>query len=78
MARRSKSETMSGQINAPAYPKMTEADSERERRYRAEDDIRTLKRAEEIRRDRERMSAVKQEIKSAARVVEKPKPRGAR
>lgn len=34
-------------------------DKARERKYRAEDDIRTMQRAEEIRRDKERMKAVK-------------------
>jgi hypothetical protein len=34
-------------------------DKERERKYRAEDDIRTMQRAEEIRADKERMKAMK-------------------
>ena len=34
-------------------------DKARDRKYRAEDDIRTMQRAEEIRRDKERMKAVK-------------------
>lgn len=34
-------------------------DKERERKYRAEDDIRTMQRAEEIKRDKERMKAMK-------------------
>lgn len=34
-------------------------DKARERKYRAEDDIRTMQRAEEIRADKERMKAMK-------------------
>ncbi len=40
-------------------------------RYRAEDDFRTLKRAEEIRADRERFGMAKQEAKRELKATEK-------
>lgn len=69
----------------PSRSQPTEAvhaiDTAERDRYRAEDALRTLKRAEEIRGDRELMrdvkSYAKQEIKNVARVLGKPKP-GAR
>lgn len=41
----------------PTAPKMSAADKKREDDYRAEDDLRTLTRAEEIRQDGKRMGA---------------------
>lgn len=38
----------------PPYPGMTAADKKREDEYRAEDDFRTLERAEEVRTDKSR------------------------
>ena len=44
----------------PAVYKPTKADVERENRYRAEDALRTLARADEIRADKGLMGSVKQ------------------
>lgn len=50
---------------------------ERERQYRAEDALRTLTRADEIRRDaalmRDVKSHAKQQIKTVGRVLQRPK-----
>jgi hypothetical protein len=49
----------------------TKADAERESRWRAEDDLRTLQRAEEIRGDKERMghckSVAKEQMEAASK-----------
>lgn len=44
---------------------------ERERKYRAEDDIRTMKQAEEIRKDKERMKAMKQVAREQVKDLKK-------
>lgn len=50
---------------------MRKEDEERERRYRAQQDLQTLTAAEEIRRDRERLAAAKRIADSQAKVVAK-------
>lgn len=62
--------------------KPTKEDEARERRYRAEDALRTLSRAEEIRSDRGLMrdvkSHAKDQIKAVSRVLGKPSARGSK
>lgn len=58
MAKKSKTK-LSDMVSAPAPYKMTAEDKEREKRYRAEEDIRTMQRAEEIKKDKERIKAMK-------------------
>lgn len=45
--------------DSPSSPSTDKAYDEREKKWRAEDDIRTLQRAEEIKRDKARMSYAK-------------------
>lgn len=49
--------------------KPSKEDMERERRYRAESDIRTLRDADEIRKDRDRMGACKQHIQEQVKAL---------
>lgn len=58
MAKKSKTK-LSDMVDRPAPYKATAEDKERERRYRAEEDIRTMQRAEEIKKDKERIKAMK-------------------
>jgi len=51
--------------------KPSKEDIAREKKYRAEDDIRTLQRAEEIKKDKERMTAAKQVAKSQIQDLKK-------
>lgn len=57
--------------DAPQPYKQTQADIAREKKYQAEDDIRTLQRAEEIKKDKARMSAAKQVAKSQMQDLKK-------
>lgn len=52
-------------IKAPAMPPPSAEDL----RYRAQEDLRTLDRADQIRRDRERMGGVKAEAKRMVKAV---------
>lgn len=45
--------------DSPSRYERSAEDKARDRKYRAEDDIRTMQRAEEIKRDKERMKAMK-------------------
>lgn len=47
-------------VSEPMDRPSTAKDDARERKWRAEDDIRTMKQAEEIRRDKERVRAMKE------------------
>lgn len=59
-------------INAVNSPyKHSKEDIAREKKYQAEDDIRTLQRAEEIKKDKSRMSAAKQMAKSQVQDLKK-------
>ncbi len=51
--------------------KPNKADVERERRYRAEDALRSIQRAEEVRKDKGLMREVKQYVKEQAKTVSK-------
>ncbi len=57
---------------APVY-RQSAADKERERRYRAEDDLRTLQRAEEVRADRSRVTEAKkvaaEQVRALSRIT---------
>lgn len=55
-----KSKTKLSDMVQPMPYKQTAYDKERERKYRAEDDIRTMQRAEEIRKDKDRVKAMKE------------------
>lgn len=57
-------------VNATPY-KPSKEDIAREKKYQAEDDIRTLQRAEEIKKDKSRMSAAKQMAKSQVQDLKK-------
>lgn len=63
--------------NTIAGPSMTE-----QRRWQAEDDLRTLRRAEEIRADKSRVAMAQkmatQELKALQRVAGKPAAKGKR
>ncbi len=54
-----------------SYPKPSAADVERERAYRAESDIRTLREAAEIKGDRDRMRGCKEHAKKQMKIVGK-------
>lgn len=54
---------------APYKP--NRADVERERRYRAEDALRSIQRADEVRSDKSLMKDVKQYVKEQAKIVSK-------
>ncbi len=54
-----------------AILKPTAADVERERAYRAESDIRTLREAAEIKGDRDRMRGCKEHAKKQMKIVGK-------
>lgn len=54
---------------APYKP--NKADVERERRYRAEDALRSIQRADEVRSDKALMKDVKQYVKDQAKIVSK-------
>lgn len=56
-------------VNSPYTP--SKEDIAREKKYQAEDDIRTLQRAEEIKKDKSRMNAVKQMAKSQVQDLKK-------
>lgn len=67
-----KKSTLKNAIAQPTEPyKPTQADIAREKKYQAEDDIRTLQRAEEIKKDKARMSAAKQLAKSQMQNLKK-------
>lgn len=51
--------------------KPNRADVERERRYRAEDALRSIQRADEVRADKSLMKDVKQYVKEQAKIVSK-------
>ena len=51
-------------ISVASSPNVAKEDKEREKKWRAEDDIRTMQRAEEIKRDKERMKNMKSYAKS--------------
>lgn len=51
--------------------KPSKEDIEREKKWRAEDDIRTLQRAEEIKRDKERMTMAKRVAKDQVQDLKK-------
>lgn len=54
----------------PSY-KPNKADVERERRYRAEDALRSIQRADEVRSDKALMKDVKSYVKEQAKIVSK-------
>lgn len=56
--------------NCVSY-KPNKADVERERRYRAEDALRSIQRADEVRADKSLMKDVKQYVKEQAKIVSK-------
>lgn len=66
-----KSSSLPVASNACSPYKPTAEDKARERRYRAEDDIRTMQRADEIKKDKERVSAMKQLAKEQMEALKK-------
>lgn len=78
MAKKAKS-TLKNAIAGPANTapiaveryKPSKEEVAREKKYQAEDDIRTLQRAEEIKKDKERMNAAKQVAKSQMQDLKK-------
>lgn len=51
--------------------KPTRADVEREKRYRAEDALRSIQRADEVRKDKDLMRDVKQYVREQNKIVSK-------
>ena len=62
-------------LSAPPAPRVSAAAAKEEKRWRAEDDLRTLRRAEEVRSDPSRVKMAKQmaaeEMRALARVAKK-------
>ena len=54
-----KTKTLPMVSDAPVAYKQTKEDRERERRYRAEDGLRTIQRAEEIKKDKQCMADIR-------------------
>lgn len=74
MAKKTKQPKLSSMV-AKAYPlKPTAEDKARERRYMAEDDIRTIQRAGEIEKDKDRMKAMKEVAKEQIASLKKVCP----
>lgn len=71
MAKKSLKNAIASPSDFPVKYTPTKEDVAREKRYMAEDDIRTLQRAEEIKKDKSRMSAVKQMAKSQVQNLKK-------
>lgn len=63
-------------MDMPSPVRATKEEAAERRRYRAEEDLRTVTRAEEIRRDRERMSDVRklaqEQVKNLQCVTKRP------
>lgn len=68
-----KSSKLPVEMPSTAAYKPRKEDVERERRYRAENAIRTLKEADEIRRDKGLLKDCKQYVKEQAKTVDKLK-----
>lgn len=66
-----KSTGLSTMVDRPMAYKPTAEDKARERRYQAEDDIRTMERAEEIKKDKARVTAMKEVAKEKIQTLKK-------
>lgn len=71
MSKKSLKNAIASPLDTPAKYTPSKEDIAREKRYQAEDDIRALQRAEEIKKDKERMKAAKQVAKSQMQELKK-------
>ena len=72
MAKKSLKNSIAGPaVDSPQSYRPSEAEIAERKRHMAEDDIRTLQRAEEIKKDKERMKAAKQVAKSQMQELKK-------
>lgn len=71
MAKKSLKNSISIPSDAPVKYTPTKEELAERKRHMAEDDIRTLQRAEEIKKDKERMKAAKQVAKSQMQELKK-------
>ena len=69
--KKSKGIGLANEMPMPSPVKMNREMMEREMRYRAESDLRTIQQADEIKRDSERMKMVKHHAKEQMKVVER-------
>jgi hypothetical protein len=70
MAKKKSLPVDNGTAISPSY-RPSKADVEREKRYRAEDAVRTIRQYEEIRKDKDLMKDVKQHLKEQAKLANK-------
>lgn len=61
------------EVAGPSPYRITQADKDRERRYKAEDGLRAIQRAEEVRQDKQLMSDVKALAKEQVKALGKIK-----